>query len=168
MPCMWTPLQDQAHIITGQTVLLQDDDEMTTKRRAVSEVVAATILLAVIAASSFVALNNTSKKITEGQHSVHDALESKSSQIQETISIISKRSTGNAITLELLNYGPRDITVTEVLVDGTGSPYALMDSNGEVQDSKMIRSRILTLQIPKGGQTVQIITDTKNMFRITI
>lgn len=141
---------------------------MTTKKRAVSEVVAATILLAVIAASSFMALNNTSKKIIEGQHSVHDALESKSSQIQEAISVISKKSDGNAITIELLNYGPRDITVTEVLVDGTGSQYTIADSSGEDQGGKMIRNRILVMQIPKGGQTVQIITDTKNMFRITV
>lgn len=141
---------------------------MTVKRRGVSEVVAATILLAVIAATSFLALNSVSKKITEGQNSVHDTLESKGRQIQEAVSIISKKSAGNAITLELLNYGPRDIAVTEVLVDGAGSPYTITDSDGEDQDNRMIRSRILVLHIPKSGQTVHIITDTKNIFRITV
>ena len=139
-----------------------------TRRRAISEVVAATLLIAVIAASSFLALNNASKKIIENQHSVYDALESKGSQIQEVISIISKKSVGNAITVELLNYGLKDITVTEVLVDGTGSPYTLVDSSGTSQDIKIIRNKILALKIPKSGQTVQINTNTKNMFKITI
>lgn len=138
------------------------------RKRAVSEVVAATILLAVIAASSFLALNNTSKKIMESRNSIHDALELKGSQIQEAISIISKKSTGNAITVELLNYGSKDIVITEVLVDGTISPYILADSSGANQDNKIIRSKILSLQIPKSGQTVQIITNTKNMLKITI
>ncbi|HSA97535.1 MAG TPA: hypothetical protein VLF17_00450 [Candidatus Nitrosotenuis sp.] len=138
------------------------------KRRAIGEVVSATILIAVIAASSFLALNNASKKIIENQYSIHDALESKSSQIQEVISIISKKSVGNAITVELLNYGLKDIVITEVLVDGAGSSYILMDSGGANQDNKITRNKILVLQIPKGGQTVQIITDTKNMLKITV
>ncbi|TBR21258.1 MAG: hypothetical protein EPO63_08845 [Candidatus Nitrosotenuis sp.] len=139
-----------------------------TRRRAVSEVVAATILLAVIAASSFLALNNASKRIIENQNSIHDALELKGGQIQEAISIISKKSDGDTITVELLNYGLKDIVITEILVDGTSSPYTLVDSSGTSQDSKMIRNRILSLLIPKSGQTVQIITNTKNMLKITI
>lgn len=138
------------------------------KRRAVSEVVAAIILLTVIAASSFLALNNTSKQIMENQRSVHDALESKGSQILEAISIISKKSAGNAITVELLNYGLKDIMITEVLVDGIGSSYIIVDSSGADQDNRIIRNKILSLQIPKSGQTVQIITNTKNIIKITI
>ena len=138
------------------------------KRRAVSEVVAAIILLTVIAASSFLALNNTSKQIMENQRSVHDTLELKGSQILEAISIISKKSAGNAITVELLNYGLKDIMITEVLVDGIGSSYIIVDSSGADQDNRIIRNKILSLQIPKSGQTVQIITNTKNIIKITI
>lgn len=141
---------------------------MMTGKRAVSEIVAATIMLAVIATSSFLALNNMSKKIIENQHSVRDMLELRGSQIQETISIISKKSEDEAIAVELLNYGSRDIVITQVMVDGVSSPYTLADSGGAYQDNKVIRNKILLLQIPKGGQTVQIITSTKNMLKITI
>jgi hypothetical protein len=67
-----------------------------------------------------------------------------------------------------LNYGLKDITVIEVLVDGVGSPYTLVDSSGINQANKIIRKEILTLQIPKNSQTIQIITNTKNMLRISI
>jgi hypothetical protein len=138
------------------------------KRRAISEVIAATLLIAVIASTSFLALNSTSKKIIENQNSVADTLEIKGGQIQELLSIISKKSVGNTITAELLNYGLKDITITAVLVDGTNSAYTLVDSNGADQSNKIIRKEILTLQIPKSGQTVQIITNTKNILKITI
>jgi len=138
------------------------------RKRAVSEIVAVTIMLAVIATSSFLALNNTSEKIIENQHSVHDMLELSGSQIQETVSIISKKSESNAIAVELLNYGSKNITVAQVMVDGINAPYTLVDSGGTYQDNKIIRNKILLLQIPKGGQTVQIITSTKNMLKITI
>lgn len=138
------------------------------KRRTIGEVIAATLLIAVVAAASFLALNGASKKITESQYSVADALELKRMQIQELLSIISKKSVGNTIIVELLNYGLKDIIITEVLVDGDRAPYALVDSSGANLDGKIIRSKILELQIQKGGQTVQIITDTKNILKITI
>lgn len=138
------------------------------KRRTIGEVIAATLLIAVVATASFLALNGASKKITESQYSVADALELKRMQIQELLSIISKKSVGNTITVELLNYGLKDIVIAEVLVDGDRAPYALVDSSGANLDGKIIRSKILELQIQKGGQTVQIITDTKNILKITI
>jgi flagellin-like protein len=138
------------------------------KRRAISEVIAVILLIAVIATASFLALNGASKKTIEKQHSVDDMLEFKSSQIQEMLSIISKKSIGNITTVELLNYGLKDITVTEVLVDGIGSSYILVDSSGTNQANKIIRKEILTLQIPKSSQTIQIITNTKNILRISI
>lgn len=138
------------------------------KRRAISEVVAATLLIAVIATASFLALNGASKKTIENQNSVADALEFKGSQIQELLSIISKKSAVNAITVELLNYGLKDIIVIAVLVDGTSSSYTLVDSDGTNQSDKIIRNKILTLQIPKSGQSVQIITNTKNILKISI
>lgn len=157
--------QIQAHDTIGQIQLLQDD---MAKRRAVSEVVAVTLLIAVIATASFLALNGASKKTIEKQHSVADTLEFKGSQIQELLSIISKKSVGNTTTIELLNYGLKNITVTEVLIDGIGSSYTLVDSSGANQANKIIRKEILILQIPKSGQTIQIITNTKNILRISI
>ncbi|WKT57204.1 hypothetical protein QVH35_07115 [Candidatus Nitrosotenuis chungbukensis] len=138
------------------------------KRRAVSEVIAATLLIAVVATASFLAISGASKKTAETQHSVADALELKGRQVQELLSIISKKSAGDTITIELLNYGLKDIIITDVLVDGTGAPYTLVDSSGVNQDGKIIRNKILALQLQKGGQTVQIITDTKNILKITI
>jgi len=138
------------------------------KRRAISEVIATTLLIAIVATASFLALNGASKKTIETQHSVADALELKGSQIQELLSIISKKSVGNTITVELLNYGLKDIIITEILVDGTAASYALVDSSGTNLVDKIIRNKILTLQVQKNGQTIQIITNTKNMHKIMI
>lgn len=138
------------------------------KRRVIGEVIAATFLIAVIATASFLALNGASKKTIESQHSVANALELKGSQIQELLSIISKKSVGNTITVELLNYGLKDIIITTVLVDGERTSYTLVDSSGTNLTDKIIRNKILILQVQKSGQTVQIITDTKNILKITI
>jgi hypothetical protein len=139
-----------------------------TKRRVIGEVIAATLLIAVIATASFLALNGASKKTIESQHSIANALELKGSQIQELLSIISKKSVGNTITVELLNYGLKDIIITTVLVDGERTSYTLVDSSGANLTDKIIRNKILILQVQKSGQTVQIITDTKNILKITI
>jgi hypothetical protein len=138
------------------------------KSRAISEVMATILLIGVVATASFLALNGASKKTIEAQHSVADALELKGRQIQELLSVISKKSTGNTITIEFLNYGLKDIIITDVLVDGIGASYTLVDSSGANLADKIIRNKILTLQVQKRGQTVQIITDTKNIFKITI
>ncbi len=138
------------------------------KRRAISEVIAATFLIAVVAAASFLALNGASKKILDAQHSVEDALELKGSQVQESLSIISKKSVRDMITVELVNYGLKDIVIAEILVDGVDAPYALVDSNGVNLTDKIIRNKILTLQVKQSGKTIQIITDTKNLLQITI
>lgn len=138
------------------------------KRRAIGEVIAATLLIAVVATASFLALNGASKKTIETQHSIADTLELRGSQIQELLSIISKKSVGNTITVELLNYGLKDIIIAEVLVDGMLASYTLVDSSGTNLDDKIIRNKILILQVQKGGKTIQIITDTKNLLKITI
>lgn len=139
-----------------------------TKRRAISEVIAATFLIAVVATASFLALNGASKKILDAQHSVEDALELKGRQIQELLSIISKKSVRDMITVELVNYGLKDIVIAEILVDGVDAPYTLVDSNGVNLTDKIIRNKILTLQVQQNGKTIQIITDTKNLLQITI
>lgn len=138
------------------------------KRRATSEVVAATLLIAVIATVSFLTLNGTLKKTIEHQNSVSDALELKSGQIKELLSVISKKSAESVIVIELLNYGPKDIIITHVFVDGISSSYTLVNSNGADQSDKIIRNKILTLKVPKNGQTIQIMTDTKNLLKISI
>lgn len=139
-----------------------------TKRRAISEVISATFLIAVVATASFLALNGASKKILDAQHSVEDALELKGRQIQELLSIISKKSVRDMITVELVNYGLKDIVIAEILVDGVDAPYTLVDSNGVNLTDKIIRNKILTLQVQQNGKTIQIITDTKNLLQITI
>lgn len=160
------PQQILALIINGQTLLWLEDNVI--KRRAISEVVATILLIAIITTVSFLTLNGTLKKTIENQNSVSDALELKSGQIKELLSIISKKSIENTIVIELLNYGPKDIIIIQVLVDGTSSSYVLTNSDGADQSDKIIRNKILTLKIPKSGQTIQIITDTKNMLKISI
>ena len=160
------PQQNQVRNTIGPILSLQGVD--MAKRRAISEVIAAIFLIGVVATASFLAIHGASKKTIDAQHSVADALRLKGGQIQELLSVISKKSTGNAITVELLNYGLKDIIITEVLVDGASASYTLVDSSGADLAGKMIRNKILTLQIQKNGQTVQIITDTKNMLKITI
>jgi hypothetical protein len=127
------------------------------------------LLLAVIAAASFFALSNSAKNTEENSMSVSDALERKGEQALELISVISKDVTQNKMTLELLNYGTRNIRIADVLVDGKAAQFFVIGYDGSEVASKTLEpSRMTLLQVSGSGQEIQLLTGSGNLIRISL
>lgn len=139
------------------------------QRRGISEAVSVVMLLAVIATASYFALNGSVKKITELESSVADSIKLKGAQVQELLSVISVERTLVGTSLELINYGPKEITIDRVFVDGELSPFTLLDSAENIfVNNTMPQREIMLLQVSGTGQSVQILTDSKNIFQFTV
>lgn len=127
------------------------------------------MLLAVIATVSYFALSGSSKKTIDAERTVADVIEVKGSQVQELLAVISKNASPNSITLELLNYGKRDIIVERVFVDGNLFDFAVSDSDGNIFPNNTIPPRKITgLYVGAAGQSVQIVTSSKNVINIPL
>ncbi|MEM4391326.1 MAG: hypothetical protein QXG67_00875 [Candidatus Nitrosotenuis sp.] len=138
-------------------------------RRGVSEAVAAVLLLVVIATASFFALSNSTKNIEDNSVSVSDALERKGEQALELVSVISRDVSPNKTTLELLNYGTRNIRIADVLVDGKAAQFLVIGYDGSEVASKTLEpSRMTLLQVSGSGQEVQLLTSSGNLIRISL
>lgn len=138
-------------------------------RRGSSEAVAAMILAIVISISSYYALSNSSQSITNNQRSVIDMMNLRSTQIQELISMISRNVYQETIVLEMVNFGTKPIVIDRVFVDGTSSDFILYNSTGYVlTDNVLSVGDIMVIKIFGTGRSVQIITDSKNMFDLTL
>jgi len=103
------------------------------------------LLLAVIATASFFALSNFAKNTEDNSMSVSDALERKGEQALELVSVISKDVLQNKITLELLNYGTRNIRIVDVLVDGKAAQFLVIGYDGSEIASKTLEPSRITL-----------------------
>ncbi len=139
------------------------------RRRGISEAVSAVLLLAVIATVSYFALSGASKKTIDAERTVSDILEIKGSQIQELLSVISKNVSAENITLELLNYGHRNIIIEQVFVDGNPFAFAVSDSNGNIFSNNTIPPRIIMeLYVGTSGQSIQLVTSSKNIINLPL
>ncbi len=139
------------------------------KRHAISEVVAAMLMLAVIATASFLAVNGSSKQTLENEKTVAEALHEKSTQVQELISVISKKVQPSKMVLEIINYGLKEITIQKVLVDGNESTFAIMNDHGMLFTNNTIpKKTILVLEADMIGKSIQLITTTGNLINIKI
>jgi hypothetical protein len=75
----------------------------------------------------------------------------------------------NKITLELLNYGTRNIRIVDVLVDGKAAQFLVIGYDGSEIASKTLEpSRITLLQVAGSGQEVQLLTGSGNLIRISL
>jgi hypothetical protein len=138
-------------------------------RRGVSEAVAAVLLLVVIATASFFALSNSVKNTEDNSMSVSDALERKGEQALELVSVISKDVSQNKMTLELLNYGTRNIRIADVLVDGKAAQFLMIGYDGSEIASKTLEpSRMTLLEVAGSGQEIQLLTSSGNLIRISL
>jgi hypothetical protein len=135
------------------------------KRCGVSEAVSAVLLLAVIAAASYFALNWSAKNTIANEKSVTDAIELKGHQLQELVSVISAAASSGNTTVELLNYGTDDIVIDKVFIDGTLVSFSLYDSDGNNANT-LVPREIMTLQLVGLGQSIQIITGSKNIIEV--
>jgi hypothetical protein len=137
-------------------------------RRGISEAVTAVLLLAVIATVSYFALGGSIKRTIDNERTITDAISLKGFQVQELISIISTKIT-DTTTLELINYGPNDIIIDKVFLDGNSLPFTVSDSNGDVFLNNTISPKeIMVLQVDGVGNSIQLITDSKNMISIPL
>lgn len=138
-------------------------------RRGSSEAVSVVILAIVISTSSYYALSNSSQRITDNQRSAIDMMNLKNAQTQELISIISRDVSQETITLEMVNFGTKTIVIDSVFVDSIKYDFVLSNSTGYVFDNDVIPVReIMVLRIFGTGQSIQIITDSKNMIALPL
>jgi len=127
------------------------------------------MLLAVIATVSYFALSGASKKTIDAERTVTDVIELKGSQVQELLSVISKNASPGSITLELLNYGKKDITIERVFVDGSPFAFTVSDSDGNVYSNNTITPKKITeLYVGAAGQSIQIVTSSKNIINLPL
>jgi flagellin-like protein len=139
------------------------------RRRGISEVVSVVLLLAVIAAASYFALSESSKRTIDNERTVTDIIEIKGSQIQELLSVITVNTTPQNTTLEILNYGTKNIIIDRVFLDGIPLPFTLSDSDGSVLlNHTMLPKDIMTLQVSGAGQSIQIVTESQNIISLPL
>lgn len=129
----------------------------------------AVLLLAVVAAVSYLALSGSTQRTVDTQRSVADLIEQKGSQVQELLSVISRDTSANKVTLEIMNYGIKSIIIDKVFLDGTQSPFSLLDSDGSVFFNQTVPPKqIMMLQLSGHGQSIQIVTSSKNVISLPL
>ncbi|MFY9301236.1 MAG: hypothetical protein WAO91_08615 [Candidatus Nitrosotenuis sp.] len=136
-------------------------------KRGISEIVASILLIAVIATASFLAVTVSSKQIMESKTTVSEALHEKGVQIQELVSVITSKADSKKISLELLNYGMKEIIVDDVFVDGKKSAFVLKE-NGMALSDTIPKKKIVVLETNTTGNSVQLVTGTGNLIGIKI
>ncbi|MGI0004297.1 MAG: hypothetical protein ACREAX_03265 [Candidatus Nitrosotenuis sp.] len=137
-------------------------------RRGISEIVASILLITVVATVSFLAVNVSTKQITENEKTITEALHEKSTQIQELMSVLSSKTNSNKIILEIINYGMKEITLDSVLVDGTESMFVLKYDGAIITNKTIPKKKIIVLETNTMGASVQLITNTGNLIGIKI
>jgi hypothetical protein len=137
------------------------------RRRAISEAVSAVLLLAVIATASYFALSSSTKTTLEDERTITETIRLKGSQVQELLSVISTNSLPDNVTVEILNYGTREIVIERVFADGVSLPFTVSDSDGNVFANNTVPPRkIIMLQLSGVGNSIQILTGSKNLIRL--
>jgi hypothetical protein len=102
--------------------------------------------MAVVASVSVLAVNTSAKQITENERTVRDALSEKTAQIQELVSVISSKASTNKLTLEMINYGMREIVIEDVLVDGQRSDFVLKNTGVIIANKTIPKKQIILLE----------------------
>lgn len=126
------------------------------------------MLLGVVAGSSFVALSGATKSIEREESSIADSIRARADQLQELVSVISKKMSPDGITVEIINYGTRNITILQAFADGILRPFSLSDQDGVVFENNTIPpKKIMTVQIDGTGKSAQILTETKNIITLS-
>lgn len=137
---------------------------MMMQRRAVGEVIAVALILVVTAAVMTVVISYSNEQIFSERQTAAEAMEESKKRIQELVSLIGISAKSGTMEVELLNYGRQTITLEKVMVDGTATPYSVYKSDGTVLGTILPVKEPVTLQVPKTGKTVQILTSSGNLF----
>ncbi|CDI05042.1 hypothetical protein [Candidatus Nitrosotenuis uzonensis] len=139
------------------------------KTRGISEAVSAMVLLTVIATVSIYAMSNSTKNTTEHGLSISDVMEQKGMRTQELLSVISKNVSQDKIVLEVINYGTKEFLINKIFVDGNESAFTVLSAEGtHIENRTLMPRQILSLHVPQSGQTLQILTDSGNIFNFDL
>lgn len=134
------------------------------QRKAVGEVIAVALLLVVTAAVMTIVISYSNDQIFSERQTASEAIEKSRKRVAELVSLIGISTNSEGIEVELLNYGKEAITVEKVMVDGMVSTFSIQKSDGTIVGTILPVRELVTLQIPKTGKTVQILTTAGNLF----
>lgn len=134
------------------------------KRKAIGEVIAVALLLVVTAAVMTVVISYSNDQIFSERQTATEAIEKSRKRVAELVSLIGIYTNSESMTVELLNYGKSEITVEKVMVDGAEASFSIFKSDGTLVGTTLPVKELVTIQIPKTGKTVQILTISGNLF----
>jgi hypothetical protein len=134
------------------------------QRKAVSEVIAVALLLVVTAAVMTIIISYSKEQIFSERQTASEAIEKSQKRVQELVSLIGISTNSGSMEVDLLNYGKETITIEKVMVDGMASTYTIYKSDGTSLGTILPVKEPVTIQIPKTGKTVQILTTAGNLF----
>lgn len=138
------------------------------QRKAVGEVIAVALLLVVTAAVMTIIILHANDQIFSERQTASEAIEKSRKRVQELVSLIGISTNSGSMAVDLLNYGKQAVTIEKVMVDGIASTYSIHKSDGTVLGNNLPVKEPVTLQIPKTGKTVQILTTAGNLFDFSV
>lgn len=138
------------------------------QRRAVGEVIAVALLLVVTAAVMTIVISHSNDQIFSDRQTATEAIEKSRKRVAELVSLIGISTDSGGMKVELLNYGRSEVTIEKVMVDGIESTYSIYKSDGSPLGSTLPVKELVTLQAPKSGKTIQILTDSGNLFDFSV
>ena len=130
-----------------------------------NQVVAAVILFGVVTAVFTPLIAETGSQMFSRTDSVSDSMESARRQVGQVL-VATHAYQGNGtslITVSVSNIGVSDISVREVLVDGTASRFVLKDQDGAPADLLEAGS-LGVIEVTGAGDRVQVVTSTGKLF----
>ena len=88
-------------------------------RRAVSEIVSAMVIIAVVASGLGLYVTLSEQRILSETQSVKDMMETSEDQLSEIIEHLATLKKNREVSFFVYNYGLKNITVSDVFVNGT-------------------------------------------------
>ncbi len=124
------------------------------------------LLLVVTTAIMTIVISSSNEQIYSEMQTASEAIDKSTKKVAELVSLISIHpNNSDGITLDLLNYGKRVITIEKVMIDGVESTYSIYkSSDGSPLGNTLPVRELVTVQVPKSGKTIQILTDSGNLF----
>lgn len=146
-------------------------------RRGISEIVSAMIVIAVVISGLGIYVALSQQRILGESQSVKDAMKSSENQLAEIIEPLVMLKNGTEVSLFVYNYGLKEVTVTEVYVNGTNKMSSLgstivrnmikVDLNGVIPIGKTSEIVLNFTQIKlKHIQNLVIQTDSNRLIDI--
>lgn len=121
------------------------------ERRGISEIVSAFVVIAVIVSGLGLYVTLSEQRIFGDVKSVHDAIQISEDQVKELVEFTDMFRKDNKVSVFVHNYGFKDITISDVFVNGTKN----MAYNLNPVSLKYLNGTTIIGAIP-AGRTVEI------------